>query len=689
MNQVFSVRSRWVVLSYLVISLTALALRLLDLGSFANEDEVQYWFHRSDVFLRAIQSGDFAATAITTHPGVTTMWCGSVGILLRDTLFDTGLLKEETFSTILTLMRLPVALINSLGVLLGYALLRRMFPPLLAALAAFLWATDPFVVAFDRILHVDGLTGTFATLSILAAGVYWNHSPRLAWLVLSGACAALAILSKSPGVVVLPVVVLLALAAPGKPRLRPLVLWGAVGVLTVMLVWPAVWADPSRVFEVLRVGVEVEGSSPHVQGNFFLGREMDEPDLRFYPVVLVLRTTPLTLVGLLLLPFAMVFEGHGERGARGTGPGQGMGSRDVALLAGFVILFVLAMSFFPKKLNRYLVPVFPAVDILATAGLMGVMLRSCKAATSGQETTNRVIAHIVSRYWSLMVGGMALFALFNAAWYHPYGIAAFNQLLGGHRTGVQTFLVGAGEGLEQVARWLNQQPDITGVVTMSTMVRPLHPYLRPGAYARGSDEGTLPERTGYVVVYLRNVLTGPPSPPFDQFYGQAVPLHIVSIHGVDYAWIYQVPPPVAHSLPPSARFGDGEAIRLWGYEVDPSALRSSGVLTLTAQWQALAPIASDYTLFVHVFNDQGQRVGHIDTLPGGAPSPTHAWEPGRFLTRHYPIPVQAGMPAGTIWIALGLYRPDDGTRLPLHSPPPPGAPDDGANALFLEPIHLQ
>ncbi len=30
-------------------------------------------------------------------------------------------------------------------------------------------------------------------------------------------------------------------------------------------------------------------------------------------------------------------------------------------------------------------------------------------------------------------------------------------------------MVGWGEGLEQVAGWLNEQPDITGVVTATTM----------------------------------------------------------------------------------------------------------------------------------------------------------------------------------------------------------------------------
>src|SRR2546426_12503943 len=68
------------------------------------------------------------------------------------------------------------------------------------------------------------------------------------------------------------------------------------------------------------------------------------------------------MLGLLRLPLAW-------RRAREWAPAR----RDLAALAGFAILFILAMSLFPKKFNRYLVPAFPAIDILAAAGLIGIL----------------------------------------------------------------------------------------------------------------------------------------------------------------------------------------------------------------------------------------------------------------------------------------------------------------------------
>ena len=199
--------------SYLLLLLIALPLRVANLGAFLSGDEADFWLPRSERFLQAIQSGDLADTAITTHPGVTTMWCGTAGIALRRFLFENHILQQETFPLLLALHRLPLALVHTAALLVGYALLRRMFAPTLALFAALLWATDPFVLAFSRVLHVDGPATTFATLCLLAACLYWNHMRQFRWLLLSAIFAGLAIVSKSPAFLLLPTVGMLALWA--------------------------------------------------------------------------------------------------------------------------------------------------------------------------------------------------------------------------------------------------------------------------------------------------------------------------------------------------------------------------------------------------------------------------------------------------------------------------------------------
>ena len=45
------------------------------------------------------------------------------------------------------------------------------------------------MIAYSRVLHVDGLAGTFITLSLLAACVYWFHDRRSRFLILSAISA--------------------------------------------------------------------------------------------------------------------------------------------------------------------------------------------------------------------------------------------------------------------------------------------------------------------------------------------------------------------------------------------------------------------------------------------------------------------------------------------------------------------
>jgi 4-amino-4-deoxy-L-arabinose transferase-like glycosyltransferase len=676
----------WVSLGYVLIALAALLPRVLDLGAFLNADEAMFWLQRSDIFLRALRAGDYAATAVSTHPGVTTMWLGSAGILLRDWLYDAGLVRDGSYTTFLAITRLPLMLIHSGGVLLGYHLLRRMLCAPAALLAALLWAADPFVIGYSRMLHVDALAGTFLTLSLLAACVFWHHAPRRRWLILSAICAGLAILSKSPALALLPGVGLIALAAALRPDERrktkdesgsssfvlrpssfvPFLAWTLVVVATIFILWPALWVGPMRAYAQVRLGVEAEGAGTHVSGNFFLGQEDDRPGPLFYPVALALRLTPWTLLGLLGLPLAL---------RRASGAVR----RDMAALAGFVLLFVAAMSVFPNKLNRYVEPIFPLLDVLAAVGIIALWLQIIDLPQRRRTIDDRRSAPVGNRLSgfgtqsTLAAAVVALLAIANAWWWHPYGIAAFNQALGGARAGAQTFLIGTGEGMQEVAAWLNAQPDITGVVTVSPMVQTLQPYLRRGARAINPSDGKLPNKAGYIVVYGRQTQRSELFAPFDQFYGLATPLHVVRIHGVDYATIYQAPPPVGEAR--TAAFGPD--IRLRGYDAT-GAPQAGRTWKLRLLWEVRAAPQANYVLFAHLLGPDGRRLAHVDL-----PLPSSQWRPGHYQATELPLTIPADAPPGELRLAIGLYDAASGQRLPLAEADALDPAVDGPDALLL------
>jgi 4-amino-4-deoxy-L-arabinose transferase-like glycosyltransferase len=651
---------------YLLVALAALLPRVIGLGQFVTIDEVVSWMGRSQRFLTGISTGDLAATAQSAHPGVTTMWLGATGILLHGALAARGLIDASDFATRLALMQLPPALVNGAAVVAGFWLLRRLLAPRAAFLAALLWALDPFVVGYNRVLHVDGLMGSFATLSLLCACVYWQRAggrsqevgapppapersaPPASGLLLiaSGACAALAVLSKSPGVAIAPTVLVIALWSArrrGRPWgvvLRELLIWGGVAALAALLAWPALWAAPARAAEKLVQGVTEEGGEPHQSGNYFLGRPTPVPGPLIYPVSLALRLTPWTMLGLGLLGLLW----------RRTRPGQ---REALAAMALFALIFTAELSAFPKQFDRYLLPIFPALDVLAAAGLLAAVdrLRSPQARAA-------------------LLSGLALVAIGNVAWWHPYNLIAFNQLLGGARTGEWALRMGWGEGLQDVAAWLDRQPNIGEVVTVSTAVSSLRPYVRPGVGVElPLGGGRLPDKAGYVVIYLRSQQDGQLEPPFDAFAARQRPVFTLRIKDVDYARVYEVLPTPQSAV--RARFG--QDIALQGYDLADEG----GGLRLTLHWETIGT-PPDLSLFAHLLDADGQRQAQIDL-----PVVTAAWEGGRHYRTQVDIPLPNDLPKGGYQLVIGLYDPASFARLPLTEGPAANPAFAGPDALLV------
>lgn len=664
----------WVGISYALLAGVSLFLLTQDLGKFVTLDEINFWLRRSELFLNAIQTGDYAETAQSSHPGVTTMWLGSFGILLRNFLLETGLLTDESFTVRLALMRLPVVVVHMLGILLGYRLLRRLLPSAAAVLAAFFWAVDPFIIGYSRLLHVDALAGTFITLSLLAACVFWFRSPNPAMLVLSALCGSLALLSKSPALILLPMVSLIALVAwlqptavtprPIPPRstqhipnaLSQLMLWGMVLLGGIIALWPALWVDPLRAFNQIRLGVEAEGAEPHMLGNFFLGQPVDTPSWLFYPVALVLHMFPRTMLGIATLLWLW----------RRTPPQT---RHVLATLVAFAVLFIVAMSIFPKKFDRYIEPVFPAINILAAYGLAREAVRISRPFRRLANFLNLRARHLVQ----IQLAGICALALYSLLWLGDYSISSFNPLLGGLSTGSNTFLVGWGEGLEEAAEWLNQQPDITGVLVVSTSTRPLQPYLRPGAQSITPTDMELPEKAGYVVVYIRDIMRGPPEPPFDLYYERKTPNHVVSINGVEYVWIYQVAPRVEVAKP--ASFGND--IKLRGFQ-QIDAFAPGATTNFQLYWETNNQPSADTMLFVHLIGPNNTTYVNLDL-----PYPTSTWGERRYVTTHLPLSLPADLPPGEYTLTIGMYDPNTLERFPITTTHPIDPAIDGPNALVL------
>lgn len=134
-------------------------------------------------------------------------------------------------------------------------------------------------------------------------------------------------------------------------------------------------------------------------------------------------------------------------------------------------------------------------------------------------------------------------------------------------------------------------------------------------------------------------------------------------------------PPTA--VPLDANFGD--LITLAGYEVGP--LDTARRIPLTLYWQAQAPVAAEYTAFVHVLGADGQPLAQADSPPQQGRYPTHLWDPGELVSDLHLLQVPEGLAAGDYLIRIGLYLPQTGERLSVAG--------TGEDSVTLPPISIQ
>jgi 4-amino-4-deoxy-L-arabinose transferase-like glycosyltransferase len=684
------------ILQWLIaLSLFVLALipRGIALASFVTVDEAYHWFERADRFRQAIRTGSYAATNLIGHPGVTTMWLGALGIEIQRRLAGLGLIDGADGTLGRALMRLPIAVAASLCVALAYPLLIRLLGRRAALLAALLWATEPFLVAHSQLLHVDALLTSFMTLTLLAALVAFRFdaqpgeppepAPRWGYLALSGVYGGLALVTKSPALLLLPMVGLIALVAawrarptlaavrPSQQLLRrfwaavalPALMWGVIAAAVWVALWPAAWVDPIGAVSTVLYQVEADGGSPHGWGNYFLGRTVADPGPLFYPVAVSFRLAPWSLLGVLAAGLAFWRRDF----ARGRAA--------LALLVVFALLFVAMMSIPPKKFDRYALPIFPALDILAAVGL--VEIANFKLQIVERWRKQFAIYNLQSAmFWIVVILALTV----NLAWFHPYEISYYNQLLGGGPVAARFIPIGWGEGYEQVGRFLNAQPDST-LKPVATWFGPvLRPFV-PGPLGPLTWALT-PGRVSYVVLYIDQIQRQDVPEATALYYSKVAPVYTVRIHGIDYAYVYQAPPAIARPL--QADFGGD--IKLIGYDLDSGPIAATNELTVTLNWQTRAAVAEEYVLFAHLLDARGQVVARADVPPGGSLGPTSDWQADRFVTGVFRMPIDAAPQPGRYWLSLGLYRPATGQRLPLRvaaQPSAPGAPDDGPDALRL------
>ncbi|MBK8899856.1 MAG: glycosyltransferase family 39 protein [Anaerolineaceae bacterium] len=108
--------------------------------------------------------------------------------------------------------------------------------------------------------------------------------------------------------------------------------------------------------------------------------------------------------------------------------------------------------------------------------------------------------------------------------------------------------------------------------------------------------------------------------------------------------------------PQTFTFGEPPLFRLVGVTPDAEAAN------VTLYWQSLHPADRNYTVFVHLLDEQRELVGQHDGEPGNGRLPTSMWLPGETVADSHPLTLPTGK---AYTLAVGVYDWQTGQRLPV------------------------
>jgi hypothetical protein len=92
-------------------------------------------------------------------------------------------------------------------------------------------------------------------------------------------------------------------------------------------------------------------------------------------------------------------------------------------------------------------------------------------------------------------------------------------------------------------------------------------------------------------------------------------------------------------------------------------LQPGGLITVTLTWQALKPMELDYTVFIHVLDQDDRIRTQRDKQPQDGQRPTNIWAVGEIVRDEHPMRIMPTSSVARYHVILGLYDWRTGQRL--------------------------
>ena len=133
--------------------------------------------------------------------------------------------------------------------------------------------------------------------------------------------------------------------------------------------------------------------------------------------------------------------------------------------------------------------------------------------------------------------------------------------------------------------------------------------------------------------------------------------------------------------PGSYVLGEPPLLTFMGYDSDGAGFQPGNTATVTLYWQSRTPIANNYSVFVHLVDENGNVISQHDNEPGNGRFPTGTWFPYEIIRDAHTLTLPPDAPPGPYTLAVGMYDWQTGARLPITSAGGTHLPND---QLILE-----
>lgn len=692
-----NVSVRWLQIILLVgLFLVALLPRVFGLDAFltADEDDQIMFAH---LFLKSALQGDWAGALVLGYPGVPTLILGGLGVGLRYvahyqgwlplswveadlmTTIDQATVHFGTFEYPLDFIlwvRFPMAVLAALSIVGIFLLMRELVDQHVAILATLVIAFNPFILAHSRVIHVDAPLSYFMFLSFLAFMLYLDRGVWH-WLLLSGLFGGLAGLSKTPAALLGPILLTAGLLYALLPRHETprwmlwrrlfvaLLGWGLIALAAFSALWPAMWSEPTKIIDFLIQNVQSVNSMAHPTTGVFWGDYQTDQSPLYYVIVFPYHLTVLSTIGLVaglgLIAAGVIMRWRGL---------QTWASEQLPLvlsLVAYIVVFIGPVSLISRRGDRYILPVYFASGLLAALALYWLAMFLRKALSRINLTPTR------------LVGAGILIQIFFVLLYHPYYLAYFNPVAAHYAPAPARINIGWGEGLDQAARYLNQITGPEKPQVAAWYSNQFAPYYHGRTTDLSDQSSALTE--DYTVFYINQVQRGFPSAEILDYYWQRDPIHVVTLGGIEYAWIYEGPV-ISQELPEPHlyRFSVdrllGGGAHLIGIDVPQDTMPVDAFSTppdnnqalsiahngqaitgipVTLYWETIAKIHGEHNIYIALVDDAGHVWGQVDRMILAGMWRPDRWHTGYTLRDEYKLPVDAGTPPGTYHLEVGMY----------------------------------